>query len=121
MNKVIYITSYFKRVGQNVVKKVPTGEKKKGLFGEKNVIKKATVWEDTGSSDHEIDGARLASDIGKAITTLNSEGYEVVCVSEAISGAYNHHWGSTNPGGYGYGYGYSYTEGVTIIAKKIGR
>jgi len=124
MNKVVYVSSYFKRVGKNVTEKVPTGEKKKGLFGgEKDVTKKVTKWVDTGWSDTEIDGARLAQDIEKAVHQLNSEGYEVVSVSEVTSGCYS--WktntGGINNGGwgYGYGYGYSITEGVTIIARKV--
>jgi len=102
--------------------KVPTGEKKKGfLIGEKDVMRTEEKWEQTGFSDHEVDGERLANDIAKAVDSLNSEGYEVVSISGILSGAYNYHWattgGNTNAG-YGYGYGYSYTEGVTIVAKK---
>jgi len=124
MNKVVYVSSYFKRVGKNVTEKVPTGEKKKGLFGgEKDVTKKVTKWVETGSSKIEIDGERLAQDIATAVQQLNSEEYEVVSVSEVISGRYDYHWatqGINNGGhGYGYGYGYSITEGVTIIARKI--
>jgi len=79
MNKVVYVSSYFKRIGKNVTKKVPTGEKEKGfLGGEKDVMKKVTEWEDTGASDREIDGQRLANDIGEAIKKLNTEGYEVM-------------------------------------------
>ncbi|MGM0855860.1 MAG: hypothetical protein ACQEW0_02120 [Pseudomonadota bacterium] len=33
MNKVKYVTSYFKPVGKQVSKKIPTGEKKKVLLG----------------------------------------------------------------------------------------
>jgi len=111
-------------MGKNVTKKVPTGEKKKGLFGgEKDVTKKVTEWESTGYSNTEIDGARLAQDIEKAVHQLNSDGYEVVSVSEVTSGRYNRSYqikGINNGGGgYGYGYGYSITEGVTIIARKV--
>ena len=80
-------------------------------------------WEQTGWSDCEIDGGRLADDIEQAIKLLNEENYEIVTISETISGNYN--WSfktkDVNSGGagYGYGYGYSYTEGVTIIAKKV--
>jgi len=122
MNKVVYVPSFFKRVGKNVTKKVPTGEKKKGLFGgEKDVTEKVTEWVDTGCSETEIDGSRLSQDIEKAVHELNSEGYEVVSVSEVTSGRYS--WkmnsGGVNIGGWGYGYGYSITEGVTIIARKV--
>ena len=124
MNKVIYVNSFFKPVGKTKTVKVPTGEKKKGFFGgEKDVTTKEERWEQTGWSDCEIDGERLASDIDKAIELLNSEGFEVVSISETTSGNYNWNYrtgGSANSGwGFGYGYGFSYTEGVTIIAKKI--
>jgi hypothetical protein len=122
LNKIVYVNSYFKPLGKTKTVKVATGEKKKGLFGgEKDVTRKEEVWEQTGWSDREIDGERLAEEIGGAVKQLNSEGYEVVTVTETTSG--NYHWqyktGGINNGGWGYGYGYSYTEGVTIIAKKI--
>jgi len=119
LNKVVYIPSYFKRVGKNVTKKVATGEKKKGLLGgEKDVTKKVSQWVDTGCSDIEIDGVRLAQDIATSVQKLNSEGYEVVCVTDVISGRYS--WCTTGgQANAGYGYGYSITEGVTIIARKV--
>jgi hypothetical protein len=124
LNKVIYIDAHFKPIGKVRTYKVPTGEKKKGVFGgEKDVLRKEKKWEQTGWSDKEIDGERLAQDIEVAIDGLNSNGYEVVTISETISGNYDysHKSGGINNGGFGYGYGfgYSYTEGVTIIAKKI--
>lgn len=124
MNKVLYIDAHFKPVGKIKTIKVPTGEKKKGLFwGEKDVTRKEKQWEQTGWSDCEIDGERLAQDIERAINSLNSNGYEVVSITPTTSGTYSWSYktgGSTQAGwGYGYGYGYSYTEGVTIIAKKI--
>lgn len=123
LNKVVYVSSYFKPVGQTIKVNVPTGEKKKGLFGgEKDVTRAEDKWEQTGWSNCEIDGERLANDIEKAVNLLNSDGYEVVSISEALSGAYNYQYattgGQTNAG-YGYGYGYSYTEGVTIVARKM--
>ncbi|MGF1698702.1 hypothetical protein L4C54_24000 [Vibrio lamellibrachiae] len=119
MNKVVYVSSYFKRLGKNVTKKVATGEKEKGfLGGEKDVMKKVTEWQDTGASDSEIDGQRLANDVSEAIIKLNTEGYEVISVVDVTSGNYS--WRTTGgQSNAGYGYGYSYTEGVTIIAKKI--
>ncbi|NCN89496.1 MAG: hypothetical protein GW936_08695 [Gallionella sp.] len=121
MNKVVYVRAFFIPIGKNVTVKVPTGEKTKGFFGgEKEVTETVERWEQTGWSKSEIDGDRLAKDIEKAIENLNSEGYEVVCMSEVISGQYNYdsYTGSSPGYAYGYGYGYSYTEGVTIIAKK---
>jgi len=119
VNKVVYVSSYFKRIGKNVTKKVATGEKKKGILGgEKDITKKVTEWVETGCSDCEIDGDRLAQDIGKAVQQLNSEGYEVVSVTEVTSGRYS--WATTGGNNNaGYGYGYSITEGVTIVARKV--
>lgn len=123
MNKVVYVEASFKPTGKTKTVKVPTGEIKPGLFGgEKKVMRKEEQWEQTGWSESEIDGEKLAADIADAVKTLNSDGYEVVCISEITSGKYNWAYKSSgiNNGGYGYGYGYgfSYTEGATIIAKK---
>ena len=129
LNKVVYVNAFFKPIGKNVTVKVPTGETKKGFFGaDKEVVTKETQWKQTGWSDKEIDGQRLANDINSAIEQLNKEGYEVVTIDSIISGTYSYNWdrygrASTHSGGadscYSYGYGYSYTEGVTIIAKKM--
>ncbi|MDD5412088.1 MAG: hypothetical protein PHF31_11860 [Methylobacter sp.] len=135
-NKVIYVNAFFKPVGKNVTFKVPTGEKKKGLFGgEKEITRKETRWQQTGFSDCKIDGERLSEDVAKAIAQLNQEDYEVISVLPIISGDYYYKYetkgitssprilGNTEAvsGGasYGFGYGYSYTEGVSIIARKI--
>lgn len=135
-NKVVYVKSFFKPVGKEITIEVPTGEKKKGLFGgEKNITRKETRWEQTGYSDCEIDGERLANDVAKAISKLNQESYEVISVLPIISGSYYYKYeangitssprifGNTEAvsGGasYGFGYGYSYTEGVSIISRKV--
>ncbi|AYF32797.1 hypothetical protein CUU95_02680 [Vreelandella alkaliphila] len=126
MNKVVYVPAFFKPIGKEVTKKVPTGEKKKGFFGgEKDVTQKVTDWQQTGYSDRWVDGERLSVDISNAVSKLNEESYEVVSVTPLTSGEYDYKWelykGGVNHGGggFGYGYGYSYTEGVIIIAKKI--
>ncbi|MGM0767901.1 MAG: hypothetical protein ACQEV6_07745 [Pseudomonadota bacterium] len=121
MNKTIYVPSYFKPLGKNKKVKVPTGEKKKGLFGgEKEVTVEEEQWEQTGWSDRAIDGERLARDIDTAIQTLNEQGYEAVSISMATSGQYDWKQGPMgNQGGYGWGYGYSYTEGAIILARKV--
>lgn len=126
MNKVVYIESFFKPIGKVKTVKVPTGETTKGFFGgEKEVMRKEEKWEQTGWSDHEIDGARLAKDVADAVATLNDQDYEIVTISEVTSGRYNYAYQTSggancNGGwGYGYGYGYSITEGVMIVAKKI--
>ena len=124
MNKIIYIKAEFKPVGKIKKVKVPTGQKTKGFFGgEKEVMTKEEHWEQTGWSDCEIDGERLAKDISDAVDDLTEEGYEIVALSETTSGKYNWSYRTGSVGahggyGYGYGYGFSYTEGVTIIAKK---
>ena len=127
MNKTIYINSYFKAVGENVAVQVPTGEKKKGIFGgEKDILRTEQRWEQTGYSDCEIDGLRLANEINEAIQNLNSEGYVVASITPVTSGRYNYEYkanGSRNDnhcagGGFGYGYGYSITEGMVIVGQK---
>jgi hypothetical protein len=134
-NKVVYVKAYFKPVGKEVTIDVPTGEKKKGLFGgEKDVTKKETRWQQTGWSDSMVDGERLSRDIESAVKNLNAEGYEVVSILSIISGNYYYQFNSqgisskrrilsetekvSGGGSFGFGYGYSYTEGVTIIAKS---
>ena len=127
MNKTIYVNSYFKAVGKNVAVKVPTGEKKKGFFGgEKDITRTEQRWEQTGYSDCEIDGPRLADDIQNAVRTLNSEGYVVANITPVISGRYNYEYKANSSrndnhcagGGFGYGYGYSITEGMVIVGQK---
>ncbi|KVH72540.1 hypothetical protein WJ41_12880 [Burkholderia ubonensis] len=125
MNKIVYVEAFFKPVGKEVTREVPTGETKKGFLGfEKDVTKKVTKWEQTGYSKSEIDGQRLSADIELAVQQLNRDGYEVVSITPVVSGAFDFKYevkfGGVNHGGggYGYGYGYSYTEGVTIIAKR---
>ncbi len=136
MNKVVYVPAYFLALTEEKIVKVPTGEKKKGLFGgEKDVTRKEKKLVQVGYSDSKVDGKRLAEDLDKEITKLNAEGYEVVNVASVISGEYNYKYeqdhkrdyGSYGNGGYGwgygwgygYGYGYSYTDSLIVIAKKI--
>ena len=135
-NRIVYVKACFKAVGKNITRHVPTGEKKKGLFGgEKDITREETRWEQTGWSDREIDGERLATDVANTVAQLNQNGYEVVTIFPVISGNYFYKYQSQGissskrimseteqvSGGasYGYGYGYSYTEGVTIIVRKI--
>lgn len=127
INKVVFVEAKFKPVGKIKTVSIPTGEKKKGFFGgEKEVMTKEKRWEQTGWSDCEIDGGQLSEDLQRAISNLNDEGYEVVSVSPVVSAKYDYRWeqqkGASSWGGsgYGYGYGYSYTEGLTVVAKKIG-
>lgn len=119
MDKVVYVKARFKAVGKYETVKIPTGEKKAGLFGgEKDVTREEKKWVQTGFSDREIDGELLAQDVQKEVEELNRDGYQVVAISEIISGQYDWKLQSVNQGGYGYGYGYSYTEGLIIVARK---
>lgn len=135
MDKVVYVKAYFRPVGKEVTVKVPTGETKKGLFGgEKQVTRKEKQWKNTGWSDCEIDGEKLAEDLQKTIEALNQEGYSIKSIISVLSGAYNYQYkaeGITSSprilsdteavkGGasYGYGYGYSYTESLIVLAAK---
>lgn len=131
MNKVVYVNSNFKPVGKYFAVDIPTGEKKKGMFGgEKEITKTEKQWKQTGWSDCEIDGTRLARDIQSAIEQLNADGYFVVNVTPITSGQYNYEYeqngsngydSSCMGGGYGYGYGYGFsiTEGVIVIGQKM--
>ena len=121
MNKVIYVASHYAPSFKSVVKKIPTGEVKKHLLlGEVEITEQVTEKRQFGYSDSKIDGERLSADIQLAIDKLNNEGYEVICISEVVSGNYDSSISRNNYGMYGGGgYGYSYTEGVNIIAKKI--
>jgi hypothetical protein len=121
LNKIIYIPAFFEPVGNNKTIKIPTGEKKKGLFGgEKDVTREETKWEQTGWSECRVDSQRLAEDLSSAVKTLNDEGYEVVSVTPVTSGAYEYKkgtfWGE-GEGGYAYGYGYSYTNSLIVTAR----
>ena len=123
MNKVVFVEAFFKPIGKNETVKVPTGETKKGFFGgEKEIFQKEEQWVQTGWSDREIDGPRLANDVAATVSQLNEQGFEVISLTEVTSGNYSWKYktgGTANSGwGYGYGYGYSYTEGIIVVAKK---
>jgi len=93
LNKVIYVPAFFTPTGENVTKKVPTGEKEIGFFGgEKDVTKDVEVWLQTGHSDCRIDGERLANDITQTVNELNQNGYEVVTVTPVTSGEHKAVW-----------------------------
>lgn len=136
MNKVVYVRAKFKPVGREVRVKVPTGETTTGFFGgKKKVMRTETQWQQTGSSDCEIDGEALSADVALAVRQLNLAGYEVVSVLPVTSGRYAYavEDGRVNvppkersdaepsgeKAGFAFAYGYSFTEGVTILAKKV--
>lgn len=113
-NRVVYVKANFKPLGKWETVHVPTGEKKKGLFGEHEVTKEEKRWVQTGVSDSLIDGERLANDVELAVQQLNHDGWEVQAVFPVTSGDYN--W--RREVNLSYGYGFSFTEGVIIIARK---
>jgi len=125
VNRVEFVRSKFLPIGENVTKKVPTGEKKKGIFGgEKEVTEKQTEWVQTGYSDSKIDDRQLAQDVLDKISELNDAGYKVVSTQAFQSGDYSYNAKSgtvagSGGWGWGYGYGYSYTSAIMIIAEKI--
>jgi len=117
MNKVVFVKAYFAPVGKVEVFKVPTGEKKKGVFGgDSDVTRDEKRWVQTGLSDSEINTGRLTKDLQETVENLNKDGYEVISVTQVISGAYN--WKSQTTPSSSYGYGYSYTDGLIVIARK---
>lgn len=122
MNKTVYVTSYMMPIYGEQKIEVPTGETKKSFWaGTKEVTRTEVQQVQTGTSTSRVDGERLSKDINDAITTLNTEGYEVVSVSMVTSGMFD--WKYELKGnvsaGYGYGYGYSITEGAIIVAKRV--
>lgn len=135
MNKVVLVKCYFSPIGKEVTIQIPTGETKKGLFGnEKEITRKSKQWKQTGWSDSKVDSNRLSKDLEEVIATLNNEGYKVQSITPVVSGAYDFKYqaegitssarlfGNTEAvkGGasYGYGYGYSYTDSLIVVAEK---
>lgn len=120
MNRVIYVPAQFSAVGKYRNVKVPTGETRRNILGNKvPETRTEQEWQITGYSDKEVDGVRLAKDMDTAVARLSSEGYRVVSVTPVTSGNYDHdNFGGIGRDG-GYGYGYSYTEGIIIVAERI--
>lgn len=119
MNKVVFVQAHFKPLISEQIVKVPTGEKKKGLLGgTSDVTRDEKKLVQTGFSDSQIDTERLTMDLQEAIAHLNKDGYDVVNVTEVISGRYAHKHDYGAGYGWGYGYGYSYTDGLMVIARK---
>jgi hypothetical protein len=119
MNRVVFVQAYFAPIGEERLVKVPTGEMTKGFLGSvAEVTRTEKKWVQTGFSDKQIDTGRLTKDLQEAVERLNKDGYDVVSVSDVISGDYSWKYSGINQGGYGYGYGYSYTDGLIVIAHK---
>jgi hypothetical protein len=120
MNKVVFVQAYFVAIGKEQIVKVPTGEKKRGLLGgESDVTRDEKKWVQTGFSDRQIDTIRLTKDLEEKVVQLNKEGYEVVSVTQIISGDYSWKTQAMGQGGAGYGYGFSYTDGLIVVAHKV--
>ena len=124
MIKTVWIRAYKAEIGKWEEYDKPTGETQKGLIGDKTVTAKERRWVKTGLSDCRIDGKRLAKDMETAIQSIENEGYEVLHITEVLSGDYN--WKEYCTAGPGpeadtaVSWGYSYLEGVVITAKKAG-
>lgn len=121
MFKTFWIDAYTTKKGKLEEYEEPTGEIKKGLFGEKRVTVTKKKWVELNEhNDHVVDGKRLALDIQNEIENLlTKDGYIVQEITPVLSGRYD--WTS-----YGQGqsaptcasWGYSITEGVIITARK---
>lgn len=135
MTKTVFVQAEFITLYEEVVVKVPTGETKRGFFGnEKQVTTKIKQLQEKGKSKSIIDGEKLSIDIQLAIEKLTSEGFDkIISITPIISGDYSYKYkemdisssrtmnGSqavSGSGGYGFGYGFSYTEGVIIMASN---
>ena len=120
MNKVVFVQAYFAPIGKEQVVKVSTGEKKKGfLGGESDVTRDEKKWVQTGFSDKQIDTVHLTKDLQETVERLNKDGYEVVSVTQVISGDHFAYSSDRIQQSYGYGYGYSYTDGLMVVARKV--
>ena len=116
--KTIWIKAHFQKFGYWAEKDEPTGEVKRNLLGgEKLVYAKKKMWiETTDYRDDLIDGERLSRETEIALNELDSEGFDVLSITPAISG----HCGIDvdKSGTYPTSWGYSHTEGIMIVAKK---
>lgn len=73
INKTIYVPAHWSPVGKYKNVKVTTGEKTKGLFGsEKDVTHTERRFVQTGQSDCDVDGERLAAAVARAVAELRS-------------------------------------------------
>jgi len=115
MNKVVFLKAYFLPVGKNEVVKIPTREKEKRVSRRRVRCHEGGKEMGTdGFSDSIIDTGRLTKDLQETVEKLNKEGYEIVSLTQVISGQYAYDFRS-------YGYGYSYTDGLMVVARKVER
>lgn len=91
MIKTLWIQARWQKKGKWDEYEESTGEVKKGIFGgEKPVMVKKRRWVETNeNSDSVIDGKRLAEDMQTAMNSLEQEGFEIIGLSEVLSGNYN--------------------------------
>lgn len=123
MFKTVWIDAFNTKKGKWEEYEEPTGEMKKGLFGEKPVTVKKKKWVELNEgTDNVIDGKRLAVDMQKAIESLTSDGYIVQEITPVLSGRYDWTKYGTTVSGQGVptcaSWGYSVTEGVVITARR---
>lgn len=121
MIKTVWVKAYNQKKGVWEEYEEPTGEVKKGIFGEKALTITKRRWiEFDVDTDHIIDGERLSLDTEKTLNQLANDGFEILSITPVISGRYS--WTD-----YGTGHvetptcaswGYSLTEGVMITARK---
>lgn len=121
MNQVVFVAAYFEPVIQEQIVKVPTGEKKKGLLGESNVMREEKKMVQTGVSDKKIDTIRLTNDLHQVVEGLNKSGFEVVSVTAVASGkhGYENYSRHPNTADTAVSWGYSYTDGLMVVARKV--
>lgn len=125
MIKTVWVQARWKKKGRWEEYEEPTGEVKKGLFGgDKSVTVKKRRWVETNeNSDSAIDGKQLAQDMQTVMNSLEQEGFEIMGLSEVLSGEYS--WTGYSKSGATSGcadtcasWGFSVTEGIVISAKK---
>ena len=118
-----------RQIGSRNVTKTRGLFKKESYQAEEPIFEEYDEWVHTGEiSDTYIDIEIFSQKIMAACNALAAEGYDIVHISDIISGRYQYktkefsnrplgHLDSTAAGGWGYGYGYSVTDGVVITAK----
>jgi hypothetical protein len=86
--------------------------------GVKSWARQASV--EWGKSPCRIDGAKLAQDMKTAMEALQDQGYEILHITEVLSGTYGYHpySNSSLSADTAVSFGWSFLEGVVITARK---
>jgi hypothetical protein len=114
-NKVVFVKAHFRPLyGKPGILKAVFGSNQLGT-----ILEIPKGFEQKGWSDCQIDGERLADDISKSINKLETDGFEVVNISNINSGSYKSDYSSSDRSSYGWGYGFSISEGVLITVNKV--